>query len=55
MLKASHTNHCELPYEKEKFFETTQKITRVYVSLVWDALPLSRRVLRDNFVENTSE
>ena len=24
-LKAAHTNHCELPYEKEKFFQTTQK------------------------------
>ena len=25
MLKAAHTNHCELPYEKETFFQTTQK------------------------------
>ena len=25
MLKAAHPNHCELPYEKEHFFQTTQK------------------------------
>ena len=25
MLKAAHTNQCELPYEKIKFFQTTQK------------------------------
>ena len=24
-LKAAHINHCELPYQKENFFQTTQK------------------------------
>ena len=25
MLKAAHTNQCELPYEKQTFFQTTQE------------------------------
>ena len=25
MLTVSHTKHCELLYEKQKFFQTTQK------------------------------
>ena len=55
MLKAAHTNHCELSYEKQKFFQTTQETTRVYVRLVWDAPLLSRCVARDVFVGHTSE
>ena len=31
-LKASHTNHGELPYEKQKWFQTTEITTRLYVS-----------------------
>ena len=53
MLKAAHTDHCELPYEKEKFLR--RKLTTVYVRLVWDAPHLSRRVLRADFVEYSSE
>ena len=57
MFKAAHTNQCEQPYEKQRFFQTTQKTNEsvVYVRLVWDAPPLSRRVLRAVFVEHTSE
>ena len=57
MLKAAHINQCEQPYEKQRFFQTTQKTNEsvVYVRLVWDAPPLSRRVLRAVFVEHTSE
>jgi len=25
MLKATHTSQCELPYEKQKLFQTTKK------------------------------
>ena len=25
MLKATHTSQCELPHEKQKFFQTTHK------------------------------
>ena len=53
MLKAAHTNQCELPYyEKQTFFQTTQGTNEsVYVRLGWDAPSLSRGVLRAVFVE----
>ena len=36
-LKARHTSHGELPYEKQIFCQATQTITRLYVRLVWGA------------------
>jgi len=56
MLKATHTSQCELPYEKQKFCQTTKKTNEsVYVRLVWDVPLLSRRVSRAVLVQHTSE
>ena len=52
MLKAAHTNQCELPYyENKRSFRLHRALTRVYVRLGWDAPSLSRGVLRAVFVE----
>ena len=44
--KARHNSHDEVPYEKKRFFQTTQATTRLYTRLGWGAPLLSRRVLR---------
>ena len=52
MLKAAHTNQCELPYyEQQTSFRLHRALTRLYVRLGWDAPSLSRGVLRAVFVE----